>query len=265
MLKIASSMHHIRLMDDLARQDTAIHHLHPLAKLITTIVFLVMVLSFGRLDTSAILPFFCFPVYLMIFADIPWKILAGRLLVIEPLVLSIGLVNSLFDVQPIQIGRWTIARGWLALASILIKSALTISVSLLLIMTTGIEKLAVALRLMRVPRLFILQLLLTYRYITVLAEELSRMMRAYFLRAPGQKGIRRDIWGVFSGQLLIRTFDRAERVYQAMKLRGYAGEFHTGTMKDFGIQDFLYVTGWMLFFLLMRIVDLPHWLGSLVV
>lgn len=265
MLKIASSMHHIRLMDDLARQDTPIHRLHPLAKLITTGVFLVVVLSFGRLETSALLPFVFFPVLLMIIADIPFKILIGRLLIIEPLILGIGLVNSIFDQQPIIIGDWVIARGWLALISILIKSALTVSVSLLLIMTTGIEKLAVALCQLRVPRLFILQLLLTYRYITVLAEELARMLRAYFLRAPGQKGLRYDVWGVFSGQLLIRTFDRAERVYQAMKLRGYEGEFHPGSMKSFGSHDLLFVSGWSLFFLLMRVINLPFLLGSFLV
>lgn len=265
MLKIASSMHHIRQMDDLARQDTPIHRLHPLTKLLTTLVFLAMVLSFGRLDTSLLLPYFCYPVYLVARADIPWKILIGRLLVIEPLVLGIGLANSLVDIQPIQVGHWTIARGWLALVSILIKSLLTISVSLLLIMTTGIERLAVALRLLRIPRLFILQLLLTYRYITVLAEELSRMMRAYFLRAPGQKGIRPELWGNFSGQLLIRTFDRAERVYQAMKLRGYKGEFKTGVIKKFGSRDFIFTAGWTAVFILLRVLDLPHWLGSLFV
>lgn len=79
------------------------------------------------------------------------------------------------------------SRGWITFASILLKSLLTITAALILICTTGMDKLAAGLRMLKVPRLFVLQLLLTYRYISVLIEEVSRSIRAYKLRAPSKK------------------------------------------------------------------------------
>lgn len=252
MLKITSSMFHIRQMDDLARQDSGIHRLHPLVKLITTLVFLIIVMSFPSHRIAALMPYFLYPVLLLSLANLPVRTLLYRLLLVEPLILGIGLINTLFDPLPVQIGTWQITRGQITLLSILVKSLLTLSASLLLLMTTGIEKLAVALQTLKVPRIFILQLLMTTRYISVLTEELSRMLRAYFLRAPGQRGLNYQVWGVFSGQLLIRTFERANRVYQAMVLRGYVGDFHAGQVSPWRMRDSSFLLCWLVYFLSLR-------------
>lgn len=252
MLKITSSMFHIRLMDDLARQDSGIHRLHPLAKLITTLLFLIIVMSYPSDKIAALMPFFLYPVLLLSLANLPVRTLLYRLLLIEPLILGIGLINALFDPVPVQIGTWQVTRGQVTLVSILIKSILTLSASLLLLMTSGIEKLAVALQSLKVPRIFILQVLMTIRYISVLTEELSRMLRAYFLRAPGQKGLHHSVWGVLSGQLLIRTFERANRVYQAMVLRGFSGDFHAGPPSPWLVRDTSFVAVWLIYFLSLR-------------
>jgi cobalt/nickel transport system permease protein len=51
--------------------------------------------------------------------------------------------------------------------------------------------------------------------------------------------------GVFSGQLLIRSFDRAERVYNAMKCRGYALGYALKNIpkknKTMVLQDFIFL------------------------
>jgi len=80
----------------------------------------------------------------------------------------------------------------------------------LLVATTGMNRLAAALRMLKIPKLFVLQLMLTYRYISVLLEEAERMLRAYMLRSPlqNENGIHIKDWGAFAGQLVLRTFDR---------------------------------------------------------
>lgn len=256
-------MFHIRQMDDLAQQHSAIHHLHPVSKLIATLGYLVAVLSFDRYAVGSLLPFFLYPVLIASLAGIPWKILLYRLLLVEPLILGIGLGNVLFDRLPVALGPLVMTSGWLAFVSLLLKSVLTLSATLLLLMTTGIEKLAYALQQMRIPKRFILQLLLTYRYILVLTEELARMLRSYFLRAPGQKGIHHTLWGPFAGQLLLRTFDRASRVYQAMVLRGFAGSFHPGSLPAFTWQDLTFIGLVIASSGIARRFDVPLWLGQL--
>ena len=64
-------------------------------------------------------------------------------------------------------------------------------------------------------------ILLTYRYIVLLLQEANRISTAYALRAPGQKGIHFRAWGSLLGQLLLRSMDRAQLVYESMLLRGY--------------------------------------------
>ena len=135
--------------------------------------------------------------------------------------------------------------------------------SLLLVATTGMDKLAFALRMLKIPKIFVLQLLLTYRYISVLLEEVYKMQRAYSLRAPGHKGIHRHVWGSFAGRLILRTFDRAQRIYQSMNLRGFNGEYNTGTVPNIALKDVVYMAGWSLFFVIARIFNIPNLLGTL--
>jgi cobalt/nickel transport system permease protein len=117
---------------------------------------------------------------------------------------------------------------------------------------------------LKIPRLLILQILLTYRYISVLLEEVMLLLRAYALRAPRQKGIQYRAWGSLAGQLFLRTYERAGRVYEAMSLRGFSGEYHMGGPSRIRVWDGAWLFGWILFFAAGRLFDLPILLGSLV-
>ncbi|MEG1136898.1 cobalt ECF transporter T component CbiQ [Clostridium sp.] len=263
MANIINSIYNMRLLDDLARKETSIHRLHPLVKLLTTVVYLTVVVSFGKYEISSLLPFIFYPVIIFALAELPVAPILKRILFVEPFIIGVGILNPLFDQNTMILGGIVISRGWVTFLSIFIKCGLTVAVSILLIATTGMDKLAVALRMLKIPKIFVLQLLLTYRYISVLIEEVSRMMRAYSLRAPGQKGIHRSVWGSFAGQLILRTFERAQRVYQSMNLRGFTGEYNTGDVAKLSFKDFAYLAGWSLFFIIARIYNIPMLIGSL--
>ena len=71
------------------------------------------------------------------------------------------------------------------------------------------------------------------------------MFTAYNMRIPPQRnpqksGIKMRDMGIFLGQLLLRSFDRAERVYISMKCRGFDGVYITGKHKNPRICDSLY-------------------------
>ena len=57
----------------------------------------------------------------------------------------------------------------------------------------------------------------------MLLNEAVSMHTAYTLRTDNQKGIKMRDMGSFLGQLLLRSTDRAEQVYYAMKCRGFHG------------------------------------------
>lgn len=263
MANIMNSIFDIRLLDDLARKGTFVHRVHPLVKLLTTVTYLTVVVSFGRYEIVGLLPLLVYPVLVITLAELPIRPILKRMLLAAPFVIGIGILNPVFDQQVFVIGGITLSRGWVTFFSIFLKCGLTVSAALILIATTGMDRLAEVLRMLKIPRLFVLQLLLTYRYITVLMEEVSRILRAYSLRSPLQKGIHPSTWGSLTGQLILRTFERAQRVYQAMCLRGFTGEYNTGRHRRLTNMDIAYLVGWILFFAVARIYNIPMLIGSI--
>lgn len=262
MAHITDSLHNIRLLDDLARRNNSVNNIHPLAKLLTTVIYLTVVVSFGRYEILALLPLLVYPIVIFSLADLPLGQMLKRIAWVMPFVIGIGLFNPVFDHYTVNFLGISISRGWLTFLSIFLKCILTVTAGLILVATTGIDRLGAALRMIRVPRILVLQLLLTCRYISVLGDELARMLRAYSLRAPGHKGISRDAWGSFTGSLLLRSFDRAQRIYSAMCLRGFAGDYHTGNIPKAGCRDMSFLVGWGLFFVIIRFFNFPLLLGS---
>ena len=266
MSNITQSLYNIRLLDELAEKKTVIHKIHPLAKVMTTGVYLIVTVSFGRYELSGLLPLIFYPIIVIALADIPVIIMAKRVLLVSPLIIGIGVFNPIINQDPMITLPWiVISSGWVSFLSLLVKGILTALAALLLISTTGITKIALALRMIWVPKIFILQFLLTYRYISVLIEEVGRILRAYSLRSPREKGIRFSNWGSLTGQLLIRTLDRAQRVYYSMCCRGFKGEYNVG--REIGIQfkDFLYFSGWSVYFLIIRYFNISELIGSLMI
>lgn len=263
-MKFTNSLYNIRLLNDLSQKDTFIHRLHPLAKLVTTVIYLTVVMSFGRYEISKLLPFVIYPLLIVILAELPVASLLHRIILVSPLIVGIGIFNPLFDNNTIVIFEISFSKGWIAFLSLLLKGVFSISAGLIFIATTRIDHFAAALRMLRIPSIFVLQLLQTYRYITVLIEEFLKMSQAYFLRAPEQGGIKPTIWGSFVGQLLLRSFDRAERVYQAMLLRGFHKEYNIGFYQKVSIKDFGYMTGWALVFAIAKTYNIPLLLETLI-
>ncbi|PKM51131.1 MAG: cobalt ECF transporter T component CbiQ [Firmicutes bacterium HGW-Firmicutes-7] len=264
MVNIAEALDNIRLLDALGEEKSTVHALHPLAKLFVTLVFLIIVISFSKHEISALLPMVLFPTIIITLADLPVLPLMKRVLIVLPLVIGIGIFNPLLDHRPmVSLGAITLSYGWISFISIMIKCLLTVITSLILIATTGMTNIALALRKLKVPKIFVLQLLLTYRYITVLMEEVILTTTAYALRSSGIKGIHFKHWGSLLGQLLIRTIDRAQRVYTSMCCRGFDGNYNTGTMPTLVAKDYIFMLFWTLFFIITRSFNLPMLLGTI--
>lgn len=265
MANIIQSLYNIRFLDELAEKQTVIHNIHPLAKLLTTMIYLIVVVSFGKYEISGLLPFILYPVVITALAEIPLQPILKRMLLVAPFAVGIGAFNPLYDQSIVFIlGGFQLSGGWISFFSILIKFVLTVLAAFIIVATTGMDRIASALRMLRVPRIFVLQLLLTYRYISVLMEEAARTMRAYNLRDPFHKGIRPVVWGSLAGSLLLRTYDRAQRLYRAMAQRGFQGEYNTGSNRRIRMKDMLYLCGWVLFFLSARYYNIPAYIGSMI-
>ena len=264
--KLDDALGELREMDDLAAQDSPVHRLHPLAKLLATAAYIVAVASFGKYALSGVLVMILYPALLFQLSGVSVKTCFWKLRVVLPLVMAVGLFNPIFDRVPmLTLGGVTVSGGVISMLTLMLKGVLCLSASFLLIATTGIDALCAALRMLRVPGMLVTLLLLTYRYVGVMTGELAVMTDAYHLRAPGQKGIHHSAWGSFLGQLLLRSMDRAEELYASMRLRGFHGEFHYADPGPFRASDGLYAALVVGACALLRWVDVAALLGGAVV
>lgn len=264
MSKLESRWSDLRHLDELSNQTTVIHRLSPVAKLLTTLAYLLAVTSFSRYEVTALLPFAFYPIILISLSELPFDIIAKRLVWVLPFILFIGIFNPLFDPTPLtQIGTFSISGGWLSFVSILLRSLLAVTASILLLATTGIEGICSALFRLKVPRIFVIQLLFMYRYLYVLLDELARTLRAYSFRSFHGDSLGFKVWGSLLGQLLLRTIDRAQRIYYAMLCRGFTGEIPLIRHVSITKRDIFYVIVWLVFFLIARFINIPQWLGTL--
>ena len=263
-LTIDRSIQELRELDILADKNSVIHRLSPGSKLLVTVVYIFFVVSFGKYDLSRLLFMVFYPILLFQLSQIPVRTCFRKLRIVLPLVCAVGLFNPFFDRAPaFTIGGFTVTGGMISMVTLMMKGVFCLMASFLLIATTRIEAICQVLRRIHVPSMLVTLLLLTFRYVTLMTEEVSVMTQAYSLRAPGQKGIHYKAWGSFLGQLLLRSMDRAEELYSSMQLRGYQGEFYYSAGKRWTWRDTLYAAGWILFFLLARRFDLTSLLGGL--
>lgn len=262
--KINHALDEFREMDALAAQDSPIHRMHPAVKLLLTLLYILCVVSFHKYQLSALAVMALYPILLFQISGIPVRTCFYKLRVVLPLVCAVGLLNPFYDRAPLlQIGNVAVSSGVISMITLMLKGVFALMASFLLIATTPMDSLCAALRKLHVPSLLVTLMLLTYRYVAVMMEEVSVMTEAYHLRAPGQKGIHISAWGSFLGQLLLRSMDRAEDLYESMQLRGFRGEFYYAEVPKCTAGAVVFALGCTAFFAAARCWDLPQLLGNL--
>lgn len=177
-----------------------------------------------------------------VISQVTWWALLKRLAV-EFAFIGTVLLGTLFQRGGEVVWQWgplqITSMGLTVLTSVALKSALCLLVLNLLTLTTSIPALLHSLVQLRVPPLFVAILASMYRYIGILIRELSAMRQAATSRnlavASGRR--QRSVTGNMFGSLFIRTYDRGERVHQAMLARGYTGIPHVRNLPTGGIKD----------------------------
>ena len=132
------------------------------------------------------------------------------------------------------VGPLTISgEGLVLFATIALKSWISVQVALLLTFTTPFHDLVDALRDLHLPRILVAIISFMYRYLAVLGDEGARMLRARAARSAAAPGTgsggslrwRASVTGQMVGSLFLRSYERSERIYDAMLARGFDGSF----------------------------------------
>jgi cobalt/nickel transport system permease protein len=216
--------------ESFADGDSAIHRLDPKLKIVFAAVF-SMVVAISN-DFSTLLFALLVAVSMVCLARLNFKDVLRRLSVLLGFIALIWLVVPLtYEGPPLfHFGPLLLTRpGILLSAQISLKSIAILSLLMALLATMTIATLGHALNRMGLPDKLVHLLLITYRYIFVIEQEYQRLIRAMRIRGfrPGTNLHSYKTYAYLIGMLFVRSSTRGERVYRAMKCRGFSGKLHT--------------------------------------
>ena len=134
-------------------------------------------------------------------------------------------------------------QGSMAAVIFTMRVATCVSAVVLLFLTTPQQILFKSLRTVGVPKLYVLTLEMTYRYIFLLMDLIREMYvakKARTIKARGMVDEQKWVGGRI-GYTLIRSLSMSEKVHMAMMSRGFNGEVHI--MQEFEMKNRDYIAG----------------------
>lgn len=180
----------------------------------------------------------------------PLKQLCKRVALVNVFVLFLWLTvpltmpgAPLLTLGPLTASHEGIALVWLAT----LKSNAILLTFLALVATMDSPTMGHALERLGVPTKLVFLFLFTYRYLHVIADEWQRLTTAARLRGFSPRtGMHtyRTI-GNMLAMVLVNSFDRSGRVYQAMVLRGFQGRFISVVRFKARAKDALFAALWL--------------------
>ena len=212
-------------LDRYAYLDSPLHRWQQGSKLIG---LLSLIFAFAFVQNVWLLPIMVsITGILFILSEIPVSFLMTRLRYPSWFILAvIILLPFVSGSTPIfEWGYLTIkAEGcWQALL-VSVRFFCILTVSLILFGTAPFLNSIKAMRSLGLPSAIVDMTLLSYRYLEELGEMLTTMQRAMKLRGFRPKNMSRrnlKIFAQLTGSILVRSYERSLRIYQAMILRGY--------------------------------------------
>jgi cobalt/nickel transport system permease protein len=132
--------------------------------------------------------------------------------------------EPLYSLGPIGMSVEGIAKA----LSVSLKSLSIVLMVVSLLGTSTVFSLVHAVSHFRIPKKLVYLTFLSYRYIYVIRDEYARLRNAMKIRGfrPRTNMHTYRTYGYLIGMLLIRSYERSERIYQAMLCRGFHGRFH---------------------------------------
>ncbi|MBN1311761.1 MAG: cobalt ECF transporter T component CbiQ [Anaerolineae bacterium] len=228
---------HFHIVDAYQETDSLLHRTDARVKVMLAFVMILLIALTPMGAFGAYVGFFAIAMAGVVVARVDPLTVLKRSLVALPFA---GAAVSLIFTMPgpslgtVPLLGWSLsAAGVIRFASIVFKSFISVQFAVLMMLTTHFADVLWALSALHVPRVLVVIFSFMYRYLFVLADEALRLTRARDSRSAAIGGspaagrsivFRAQTTGRMIGNLFLRSFDRSERVYQAMAARGYRGE-----------------------------------------
>lgn len=213
-----------------ASGNSFIHRMDPRIRLLCAGLLTIPAALLTTLDQASLA--LLIGVALILAARLPMGLVLKRLAVVNAFILFLWLFlpfslpgELVYALGPLKATQQGIALAWLVTAK---SNAIVLSL-MALMATIAIQDLGPAMQQLKIPNKLCHILLFTYRYIFVIHQEYTTIRRAMSARGfcPKTDAHTYKSYAWLVGMLLVRSWDRAERVQGAMRCRGFKGRFYS--------------------------------------
>ncbi|GAB4278524.1 MAG: hypothetical protein Kow0056_10880 [Coriobacteriia bacterium] len=205
-----------------------IHDMDPRVKTVAATLLIVTIVASGPPRPAELLGVATFLSAVTLTSRVPLRHVIARSLLVIPFAGMIALFAPLqASGGSLSVGGIVGAYGdggWIAAYSILAKAWLATLTVTVLSVTTPIPKLFKGLEALKVPDVLLMLLSFMYRYADAMGAQLRSLRQALDSRGFALSRMQRvRLLGHLAGNLLVRAFDRGERIHAAMVSRGWTG------------------------------------------
>jgi cobalt/nickel transport system permease protein len=219
--------HHF--LDDQSAIESPIRSLNPKTKFVTIIAVVLLVVSTPADAFAVFALFLALALVLIVISRVPVTVFLRRALIALPFILVALAAVPFVTEAPggtsytLGIGGATVTTtGFLLVFNVMCKSILSIVFLTLLISSTPFRDLVSGLQELSVPSFLTDTLSFMYQYLFIITDEVQRVAFARDARLYGNRWIwQAPVIGHMIGSIFVRSFERGERIFLAMKARGY--------------------------------------------
>lgn len=181
-------------------------------------MFIFSVISINNRELEKLLIYLIIILILIIASKIKVKTFLKKLFLLLPFIIIFSITNLFMKYKISSFDK-------LNFVSITLKPVISLSAIILLIETTNFVYLIQSLKILGIPKEILNTTLLIYRYFFILLDEIKKIEIARDMRYFGGYFKRQvKVYSNIIGVLLLRSIERSERIFNAMKLRGYENE-----------------------------------------
>ena len=232
---------HADAFDRFHEAESRLHHLDPRVKVVIAVLFIL---------SNALLPDGAWAAFGLSWIVLLWANQLSSLGVnftfkrsFVALPFALAAISAIFSPFGQPLAEWTLGSlkliptdvGLIKFGSILLRSWISVQAAILLVATTRFPDMIHAFEHLHVPVVLTTIVSFLYRYLFVLTDEVMRLLRARQSRSAtvaGYRSGRNVLWrarvtGNMAGQLFLRSYERSDRIYNAMLARGYTGQLRT--------------------------------------
>ena len=246
------------MFEEFANNDSFIHRLDPRGKLIIVFLFSIVVAAANQFQV--LLGSLTLGLLIVLTVKVPAGELIKRLIPVNMLILFLWLfLPFTFGGEPLFfVGSLAVTREGVFYATrISIKSNAMMLMLIALVASTPIFSIGHAMHQLKIPKKIVHLFFFTYRYIHAIYREYLRLKNSVKIRGfiPKTDLHTYKTYAYMVGMLLVRSFDRAHRVHNAMLCRGFKGDLYSLKKFSFKTSDIVSIIFMMAMIVIMGVME----------